>query len=121
MIETSRVEWSALRSAVFWGGALLAAILVVALIWGEDLRFIHSSGNMEAVARTLREGVVLSDQSIGSLSFEFVRRENDQVIFYRGKGWGGDGYGYVWSPVSQPGDVRHVMGPWYAFRDDAHQ
>ncbi|MFJ2028011.1 hypothetical protein [Streptosporangium sp. NPDC087985] len=121
MIETSRVERPALRRAVYLGAALLAAILIVALIWAEDLRFIHSSGNMEAVARTLGEGVELRDQSIGSLSFEFVRRENEQVYFYRGKGWGGDGYGYVWSPASRPGDVRHVKGPWYKFRDDAHQ
>jgi hypothetical protein len=121
MTETIRVERPALRRAVYLGAALLAAILIGALIWGEDLRFTHSSGNMEAVARTLREGVELRDQSIGSLSFEFVRRENDQVYFYRGKGRGGDGYGYVWSPASRPGDVRHVKGPWYKFRDDAHQ
>ncbi|WP_043624201.1 hypothetical protein [Nonomuraea candida] len=121
MIEMSREERPAVRRAVYVGAALLAGVLVVALIWGEDLRFMHSSGNMEAVARTLEEGVELRDQSIGSLSFEFVRREDEQVYFYRGKGWGGDGYGYVWSPVSRPGDVRHVKGPWYEFRDNAHQ
>ncbi|MEV0230328.1 hypothetical protein [Nonomuraea sp. NPDC050786] len=121
MIKTSRERRPASRRAAYLGAALLAAVLIVALIRAEDLRFIHSSGNMEAVARTLGEGVELRDQSIGSLSFEFVRRENEQVYFYRGKDWGGDGYGYVWSPSSRPGDVRHVMGPWYKFRDDAHQ
>ncbi|MEV4182088.1 hypothetical protein AB0J28_11690 [Streptosporangium canum] len=89
MTEKSRVERPALRRVAYLGAVLLAAILIVALIWGEDLRFIHSSGKMEAVARPLGEGVELRDQSIGSLSFEVVRRENDQVYFYRGKGWGG--------------------------------
>lgn len=121
MTETIRGEKPALRRAAYVGAALLAAILVVALIWAEDLRFTHSSGDMEAVARTLAEGAEIRDQSIGSLSFEFVRREDDLVYFYRGKGWGGDGYGYVWSPARRPNDVRHVEGPWYRFRDDAHQ
>ncbi|MFI6393118.1 hypothetical protein [Nonomuraea sp. NPDC050540] len=121
MTETIRVEKPALRRAAYLGAALLVAVLVVALTWAEDLRFAHSAGNMEAVARTLGEGAELRDQSIGSLSFEFVRQENDLVYFYRGKGWGGDGYGYVWSPARRPGDVLHVEGPWYKFRDDAHQ
>ncbi|MCG5213049.1 hypothetical protein [Streptosporangium sp. KLBMP 9127] len=121
MTETIRVEKPALRRAAYLGAALLAAVLVVALTWAEDLRFAHSAGNMEAVARTLGEGAELRDQSIGSLSFEFVRQEDDLVYFYRGKGWGGDGYGYVWSPARRPGDVLHVEGPWYKFRDDAHQ
>ncbi|MFD0470789.1 hypothetical protein ACFQ0B_22690 [Nonomuraea thailandensis] len=88
MIETSRGEKPAVRRAAYVGATLLAGILVVALIWAEDLRFMHSSGDMEAVARTLEEGVELRDQSIGSLSFEFVRREDEQVYFYRGKGEG---------------------------------
>ncbi|MEW1840764.1 hypothetical protein AB0392_22700 [Nonomuraea angiospora] len=121
MTERIRVEMPTLRRAALRGSAILAALLVVALIWGEDLRFAHASGDMEAVARTLRRGVELRDQTIGSLSFEFVRREGRQVYFYRGKDWGGDGYGYVWSPASRPSDVRQVEGPWYAFRDDAHQ
>ncbi|OUC98434.1 hypothetical protein [Streptosporangium minutum] len=121
MIEKIRAEKPALRRAAYLGAALLAVVLVVSLIWAEDLRFTHSAGNMEAVARTLGEGVELRDQSIGSLSFEFVRRENAMVYFYRGKDRGGNGYGYVWSPASRPGDVRHVEGPWYEFRDDAHQ
>ncbi|MFG6201354.1 hypothetical protein [Nonomuraea sp. JJY05] len=116
MTERTRVVRPAYLAA-----ALLAAILVLALIFAEELRFAHSSGDMAAVARTLGEGAELRDQSIGSLSFEFVRREDQQVYFYRGKYRDGDGYGYVWSPASRPSDVRHLMGPWYRFRDDAHQ
>ncbi|MEV4179695.1 hypothetical protein [Nonomuraea sp. NPDC049709] len=121
MTETSRAERLALRRAAYLGAALLAVILAVALIWSEDLRFAHSSGRMEAVARTLGEGAELRDQSIGSLSFEIVYREDDRVYFYRGQGWGGDGYGYIWSPASRPSDAGHVEGPWYEFRNDAHQ
>ncbi|WP_101785608.1 hypothetical protein [Nonomuraea indica] len=121
MMEKSREERPVVRRAVYVGAALLAGILVVALIWGEDLRFMHSSGSMEAVARSLGEGVELRDQRIGSLWFEFVYREGEVVYFSRGTGWGGDGYGYVWSPVGRPGDVGHVKGPWYEFRSDAHQ
>ncbi|NUW36755.1 hypothetical protein HTZ77_35915 [Nonomuraea sp. SMC257] len=121
MIGTIRGSRPTSRRAAYWVAGLSAAILLVALIWGEELRFLHSSANMAAVARTLRDGVELRDQSIGSLSFAFVRRESDQVYFYRGKTGGGDGYGYIWSPARRPSDVRHLMGPWYGFRDDAHQ
>lgn len=63
------------RRARFQGAALLAAVLAVTLIRAEDLRFLHSSGDMEAIARTLEEGVALRSQSIGSLSFIHVWRE----------------------------------------------
>ncbi|TDD54120.1 hypothetical protein E1286_06380 [Nonomuraea terrae] len=111
----------ALRRAAYVGAALVAAVLV-AMICGERLRFAHSAADMEAVARTLGEGVELRGRSIGSLTFEFVRREDDLVYFHRGEqGWDGDSYGYVWSPEHRPSDTRHLRGPWYRYWNDAHQ
>nr|WP_062332699.1 hypothetical protein [Herbidospora sakaeratensis] len=99
---------------------LLAVVLVVDVPWAEGLRFEHSSEEMAEFARTLGKGVEVRDVHIGLLSFVFVRQEEDGVIFYRGRTWDQDGYGYIWNPVRRPAEVRHLAGPWYRLWNDAH-
>ncbi|WP_061293393.1 hypothetical protein [Herbidospora cretacea] len=108
------------RRKLYVGAAVLAVGLVVAVPWAEDLRFAYSSEEMEEFARTLEDGVEIRDADVGLLSFMFIREENGQVVFYRGRTWGQDGYGYIWSPDGRPAETRHLKGPWYGFRDDAH-
>ncbi|TKK91716.1 hypothetical protein FDA94_02790 [Herbidospora galbida] len=99
---------------------LLAVLIVVDVPWAEGLRFEHSSGEMAEFARTLGQNDEVRDVSLGLLSFVFVRQEEGHVVFYRGRGWDHDGWGYIWSPGHRPADTRHLDGPWYRFRDDAH-
>ncbi|WP_062437295.1 hypothetical protein [Herbidospora daliensis] len=99
---------------------LLAVVLVVDVPWAEDLRFAHSRAEMAEFARGLGKGAEVRDVHLGWLSFAFVRHDDDGVVFYRGRTWGQDGYGYIWNPVRKPGEFRHLTGPWYWVWNDAH-
>ncbi|WP_327582243.1 hypothetical protein OHA25_40785 [Nonomuraea sp. NBC_00507] len=91
-----------MRIVAYFGATLLvAAVALVAILasartHGE--RFADSVGQMEAVARTLRESDELDDPMIGKLTFDAVFKKDGVVNFQLGTDLGPDPYGYVWSP-----------------------
>ncbi|MFC7585479.1 hypothetical protein ACFQYP_18370 [Nonomuraea antimicrobica] len=96
-------------------GILLLAGVMFMASYG-DMAFNRSVDGMEQVARSLDEGEVLHDTTIGGLTFVTVFEEAGAVYFRRAD----EPSGYVWSPHGRPSDTLPMWGPWYAFRDLDH-
>lgn len=87
--------------------ALVVTVMVAVATFRapEEEQFIRSAGQIEAVARTLRDGDRLGPRPIGGMAFEEVSREHGLVFFQRGLVAGLDPYGYVWSPQGDPAKI----------------
>ncbi|MGI5291691.1 hypothetical protein ACQEVF_51440 [Nonomuraea polychroma] len=99
---------------VFFGVLVLAGAAIVALVvvrGSEDERFVSAAGEIEAVARTLKEGDRLGPRTIGGMAFEEVSREHGVIFLQRGLVAGLDPYGYVWSPQSDPARIFDNVEP----------
>lgn len=89
-------------------GVLTAAVIVIAAVVAfrgtDDQRFVRSAAEVEAFARTVREGDRLGPRAIGGMEFEEVRREHGVVVFQRGEALQSP-YGYAWSPQGDPAPI----------------
>ncbi|MEQ4717434.1 hypothetical protein [Nonomuraea sp. B19D2] len=88
----------------FFGILALAGVVMVALVvFGGtgDERFLRASAEIEAFARTMRDGERLGLRTVGGMEFEEVRRERGVVVFQQGKALESP-YGYAWSPQGDP-------------------
>ncbi|WP_155126712.1 hypothetical protein [[Actinomadura] parvosata] len=95
------------RMMAFLGVLVVAGLMIagiVALRGTGDQRFVDSSAQLEAFARTVREGERLGPRTVGGMEFEEVRRERGVVVFQRGESLHSP-YGYAWSPQGDPGRV----------------
>ncbi|MFI7420371.1 hypothetical protein [Nonomuraea sp. NPDC049684] len=101
------VSGSRSRVVAFFG-VLTAAVIVVAAIVAfrdtDDQRFIRSAAEVEAFARTVREGDRLGPRAVGGMDFEEVRREHGVVVFQQGEALQSP-YGYAWSPQGDPAPI----------------
>ncbi|WP_090940328.1 hypothetical protein [Nonomuraea jiangxiensis] len=85
----------------FFGILALAMVALVVFRGTDDQRFIRSAAEMEAFARTMRDGERLGPRTVGGMKFEQVRRERGVVVFQRGERLFSP-YGYAWSPQGDP-------------------
>jgi hypothetical protein len=98
-VGVSRSGFLAFLGILALAGAVLVAI--VAFRGTDDQRFIRSAAEMEAFARTMRDGERLGPRTVGGMDFEEVRRERGVVVFQQGETLFSP-YGYAWSPQGDP-------------------
>ncbi|MBB5079048.1 hypothetical protein [Nonomuraea endophytica] len=92
------------RALAVLGVLILGDVMMVALVAfrsTDDPRFSGAAAEMEAVARTLKDGERLGPRTVGGLAFEEVRRERGVVVFQEGENLASP-YGYAWSPQGDP-------------------
>ncbi|MFD9947312.1 hypothetical protein ACFWYW_22175 [Nonomuraea sp. NPDC059023] len=92
------------RALAVVGVLILGGVMVVALValrGTGDPRLSAASAEMEAVARTMRDGELLGPRTVGGMAFEEVRREQGVVVFQEGENLSSP-YGYAWSPQGDP-------------------
>ncbi|MFI9550653.1 hypothetical protein [Nonomuraea endophytica] len=92
------------RALAVLGVLILGGVMVVALAAFRstgDPRFSGAAAEMEAVARTMKDGERLGPRTVGGLAFEEVRRERGVVVFREGENLASP-YGYAWSPQGDP-------------------
>lgn len=77
------------------------AVALVVFRSSDDPRFSGAAAEMEAVARTMRDGERLGPRTVGGMAFEEVRREQGVVVFQAGENLASP-YGYAWSPEGDP-------------------
>ncbi|MGR6917667.1 hypothetical protein ACU635_25800 [[Actinomadura] parvosata] len=93
------------RVVAFLGVLVGAGLMIVGIVALRDTGdLVDSAGQLEAFARTVREGEQLGPRTVGGMEFEEVRRERGVVVFQRGESLHGP-YGYAWSPQGDPGRV----------------
>ena len=116
----------------FFGVLALAGVVTVAFVvfrCSDDQRFLRASAEIEASARTMRDGERLGPRTVGGMEFEEVRREHGVVVFQQGDHLHSL-YGYAWSPQGEPArlleDVewsedhvdhsfKHLRGAFYSW------
>ncbi|MFC7586085.1 hypothetical protein ACFQYP_21840 [Nonomuraea antimicrobica] len=95
----------------FFGVLTVAVVVTVAIVafrGTDDQRFIRSAAEMEAFARTMKDGDRLGPRTVGGMDFEEVRRERGVVVFQQGVTLFSP-YGYAWSPQGDPARLLEDM------------